>query len=412
MDRVILHCDLNNFYASVECLYNPEIRDKPVAVCGDPDLRHGIVLAKNNIAKKYGIKTGEVIWQAKKKCSPLVVVKPNYSLYLRFSKEAREIYNDYTDKIESFGIDECWLDVTESAKVFGSGEKIANEIRQRVKDELGITVSIGVSFNKIFAKLGSDLKKPDAVTVITKENYKKLVWPLPVEDLLYIGSATKAKLYKVNITTIGRLANTPIHVLKSMFGKWGEIIWNFANGLDNTPIIPNSLETSIKGIGNSMTLPYDLNNNSDVLYVFYVLAESVAERLRKHHFKCRTIQIYIRDNNLFSIERQETMETPTYISDEIAKKAFEIFTKNWNWIYPIRSLGIRTTNLVPSDIPMQMDVFEGYRRFKKEEIEKRVDDIRKRFGHYSIQRALMLINPKLNANPIEENIIHPISYFR
>jgi DNA polymerase-4 len=222
MERVILHCDLNSFYASVECLYNPAIRNKPVAVCGRQDLRHGIVLTKNQVAKKFGIITGEAIWQAKQKCPQLVVVNPNYSLYLRFSKEAQELYSRYTDQIESFGIDECWLDVTGSIGLFGSGEMIATEIRERMKQELGITVSVGVSFNKIFAKLGSDLKKPDAVTIITKENYHQIVWPLPVEELLYVGRSTKRKLQNMAITTIGKLAAASPEALRKVLGKWGE----------------------------------------------------------------------------------------------------------------------------------------------------------------------------------------------
>ena len=232
MDRVILHSDLNNFYASVECLYNPELQGKPVAVCGSQSSRHGIVLAKNYVAKAMGIKTGEVIWQAKQKCPGLIVVPPNFSLYLKFSRLATEIYRDYTDLIEPFGIDESWLDISSSAGLFGSGEKIAHEIRNRIKEEMGVTVSIGVSFNKVFAKLGSDLKKPDAVTIINQANFRQKIWPLPAKELLYVGRATSKKLDRVGISTIGAIAAAPREFLVNLLGKWGEALWVFANGYD------------------------------------------------------------------------------------------------------------------------------------------------------------------------------------
>lgn len=413
MERTILHCDLNNFYASVACLYNPAIRGCPVAVCGSQDLRHGIVLAKNYIAKKFKVITGEPIWQAKQKCPNLVVVNPNYSLYLRFSKEAREIYSRYTNLIESFGIDECWLDITESTKLYGSGEKIANEIKETIKDELGITASIGVSFNKIFAKLGSDLKKPDAVTVISKENYKELVWNLPVGDLLYVGRSTNRKLNNVGIMTIGDLAAVSPAFLRSLLGKWGEMLWTFSNGMDDCEVTAVDFQSTVKGIGNSMTTARDLINNDDVKLTFYVLAESVAERLRKHNFMAKTIQIYIRDNELGSFERQAKLQNPSFISGEIAAKALDIFNKNWAWQKPIRSLGIRTTDLITADTHIQLCLFEDQnRRFKQEALEQSIDELRKRFGHYAIQRALFLKDKALNANPVEDNIIHPVSFFK
>jgi len=413
MRRVILHCDLNNFFASVECLYNPAIRNYPVAVCGDQDLRHGIVLAKNYIAKKYGIITGEAIWQAKKKCPDLVVINPNYPLYLRFSKEAQEIYLRYTNLVESFGIDECWMDVSESTRLYGSGENIANEIKETIKSELGITASVGVSYNKIFAKLGSDLKKPDAVTVISEENYKELVWKLPVKELLYVGTSTRRKLNKVGIFTIGDLAETPPSFLRDYLGKWGETLWIFANGLDDTEVTIIDYESIIKGIGNSMTTARDLVNNEDVKLTFCVLAESVAERLRKHNFKGRTIQIYIRDNELNSIERQAKLGFPTYISREILNKSMEIFNNNWNWHKPIRSLGIRATDLVEANTYSQLSIFEAQnKRIKLEALEQSIDMLRERFGHYCVQRALLLKDKSLNANPVEDNVIHPVPFFK
>jgi DNA polymerase-4 len=413
MERVILHSDLNSFYASVECIYNPDIRDKPVAVGGSVEHRHGIILAKNLIAKGFGVKTGEAIWQAKQKCPDLVVVPPNYSLYLRFSKETKDIYRTYTDLIESFGIDEAWLDVTESTKLFGTGEKIADEIRCRVREELGITASIGVSYNKIFAKLGSDIKKPDATTVITSDNFQKIVWPLPASDLLYVGRSTFKKLVNVGILTIGDLANCPLRFLKRLLGKWGEYLWTFANGYDSAPVVRLDHIGVIKSIGNSMTTPRDLENNEDVRIMFYVLAESVAERLRRHNFKARTIQIYIRDNELTSIERQAKLIGNSFISGEIARKAYNIFLDNWKWERPIRSIGIRATDLVTADTFTQLSLFEDEnKRLKQEKLEHSIDDVRRRFGHYSVQRALLLTDDKLNRNPIEENTIFPVSYFR
>ncbi|HHV59289.1 MAG TPA: DNA polymerase IV [Clostridiaceae bacterium] len=410
MDRVILHSDLNNFYASVECLYNPELRDKPVAVCGSQSTRHGIVLAKNYHAKSAGVKTGEAIWEARNKCPGLVVVPPNYLLYLRFSMSARKIYEDYTNLVESFGIDENWLDVTESARLFGDGERIAFQIKERIKSELGITASIGVSYNKIFAKIGSDLKKPDAVTVITPENYKEKVWTLPVGDLLYVGRVTRRKLADIGILTIGDLAGASPKFLVRKLGKWGEMLWSFANGYDQTPVARTDYELPIKGIGNSLTTHRDLTTNEDVKILVYVLSDSVAERLRRHHFKGKAVQISIRDSKLSYIERQGQLDTYTCTCSEIAQKAYEIFLDSWDWSQNIRALGVRVTSLIPSDRHVQLSFLDDDRRLKRELLDRSIDKIRSRFGHYSVQRALLLKDNGLNANPVEENVIHPVAY--
>ncbi len=412
MDRVILHSDLNSFYASVECLYNPDIRDKPVAVCGSQSTRHGIVLARNLIAKKFGVKTGDTVREAIDKCPCLVVVPPDYERYLRFSVLARDVYKRYTDLVEMFGIDECWLDVTESTRLFGSGEKIAHEIRNTIKEELGITVSVGVSFNKIFAKLGSDIKKPDAVTVIDRENYKNKVWKLPVQDLLYVGKSTCRKLYNIGIYTIGDLACAPVKLLSRHLGKWGETLWLFANGYDETPVQKTDNQPIIKSIGNSFTTPRDLQNNEDVKILLFVLSDSVAERLRRHNLRGRTVQISIRDSELMTIERQAPMENYTYTSLEIARKAYEIFLKSWDWHKNIRLLGVRVTDLITADTGIQLSLIDENRRVKRELLEKSIDSIRARFGHYSVQRALLLLDNRLNANPAEDHVIHPVCYFR
>ncbi len=412
MGRVILHSDLNNFYASVECLYNPELRDKPVAVCGSQSSRHGIVLAKNYLAKAFGVKTGEVIWQAKGKCPGLVTVSPNFSLYLKFSRLATELYREYTNLIEPFGIDECWLDVSDSAGLFGGGLNIAEEISNRIKSELGVTASIGVSFNKIFAKLGSDLKKPDAITVINRENFKRKIWPLPARDLLYVGRSTSRKLDRVGICTIGALAEAPREFLVNLLGKWGEALWVFANGYDSAPVNRFNDEPLIKGVGNSLTTPRDLVCNEDAKLLFYVLSESVGERLRKYNMKGRTVQISIRDTELLGIERQAKLRQYTCTSSVIAEKAFEIFRGSWNWSKNVRLLGVRCTDLVAADSYIQLSLFPEERRVKREMLDKSVDHIRSRFGHYSVQRALLLKDKPLNVNPIEEHVIHPVAYFK
>jgi len=412
MGRTILHADLNNFYASVECLYNPELRDKPVAVCGAQATRHGIVLAKNYVAKKAGVVTGEAIWQAKAKCPNLVIVQRNFQRYIKIASLVNSIYKRYTNLVEAFGIDENWLDVTGSTQLFGTGEKIANEIRETIKSEIGITASVGVSYNKIFAKLGSDLKKPDAVTVISEDNYKEVVWPLPVKDLMYVGQSTLRKLNNIGITTIGDLANAPLTVLKNLLGVWGQTLWIFANGYDETPVLKLDYEPEIKGIGNSLTAPRDLVCDEDIKILTYVLAESVGERLRRHHLKGRTVQIWIRDNALESIDRQAKLSRHTNITSEIAEKALEIFSASWNWEKPIRAYGIRVTDLVTADGYVQLSLLDDERRVKRELLDKSIDRIRSRFGHYSVQRSILLRDKSLNANPVEENVIHPVSYFR
>jgi len=397
MKRVILHCDLNNFYASVECLYHPELRDKPVAVCGSIEDRHGIVLAKNYAAKKYKVKTGETVWEAKNKCPGLVVVKANHSLYYKFSKYARQIYEYYTDRVESFGLDECWLDVSESTLLFGDGTKIANEIRERIKRELGVTVSVGVSYNKVFAKLGSDMKKPDAVTVITENDFKEKIWGLPVEALLYVGDSTKKKLNNMAVFTIGDLANCHSEFLVRQLGKWGYTLWSFANGYDTSPVAKNDCEIPIKSIGNSLTAPRDLTNNEDVRILIYVLSESVGERLRSHNLKGRTVQISIKDPELQTLERQAGLDIHTSITSEIAQKAYEIFSKSWNWSKNVRALGVRVTDLVESDTCTQISLFsDDIKRQKLEILDECVDRVRERFGYYSVRRGILLQDRGLN----------------
>lgn len=410
MTRVILHSDINNFYASVECLYNPALRSMPVAVGGDPELRHGIVLAKNNIAKKYGIKTGEALWQAKRRCPDLVFVPPHYDRYIRFSRMVREIYADYTDKIEPFGLDESWLDVTGSL-VYQDGKVIADKIRERIKFELGITASVGVSYNKIFAKLGSDMHKPDATTTITVADFKDKVWPLPVRELLYVGSSASRKLAGYGIHTIGALARTEPRLLKNWLGINGVMLWQFANGMDISPVSNDSYP--IKSIGNSTTTPRDLVSYEDVKITIYMLAESVASRLRENGFICRTVQLYVRDNKLVSFERQAKLPEPSCVSDTIAHASMRLFDLNVNEPFAVRSLGVRACDLAPADCRQLSFLPDSERLQKKEELEKAVDSIRNRFGHFAIQRGIMLTDRNLSSlNPRDDHSIQQIAFLR
>ena len=409
-DRSILHVDMNNFYASVECLYNPDIRNFPVIVGGDAEKRHGIVLAKNNIAKKFGVKTGETIWQAREKCPHLINVKPNFERYLKFSSMAREIYDEYTDQVESFGLDECWLDVSGSF-IFGNGIKIAEQIRARIKRELGITASIGVSFNKIFSKLGSDYKKPDAITIINRENFKSIVWPLAVENLLYVGRETKKKFINYNIKTIGDLANTNIKFLKDNLGKWGLILWHFANGLDNSIVTQNTYTSQIKSIGNGTTTPVDLMSDEDVKITLCPLCENVAKRLKKAGLKARTIQTDIRSNDFQSYSKQGKLKSPGNISQEIYELSFKLYKDSYRRDRGIRYIGVRGTDLVTNG-NTQLDIFSNEtKRENLERLDIAMDNLRERFGYSVISRAMYLNNKLSELNP-EMHTIHPVSYFK
>ena len=413
--RSVLHIDMNACYASIECLYDPSIRNLPVAVGGDVEARHGIILAKNQIAKRYGVKTGEALWQAKQKCPELHIVPPHFDRYLRFSRMAREIYADYTDLVEPFGLDEVWCDVTGTQKLRERGlEALANEIRERVKFELGITVSVGASWNKIFAKLGSDYKKPDAVTVFTPENYRDKVWPLPAADLLGVGRATERKLASRGIRTIGDIAAAPPSMLRGFLGKWGLILHDFAAGYDSSPVARAGDEAVIKSIGNSTTTPRDLCCDEDAGIVYWMLCESVAERMRESGFLCRGVQVHIRDNELASFERQLKLESPTCLASTLHEAAMRLLRENWDWHKPLRSIGVRATDLLPASTPVQCSIFEdSERQEKRERLERSVDDLRRRFGHYCVGRAVCVSDPTLrNISPKDDHVIHPVGYFK
>ncbi len=409
-DRIILHSDCNGFYASVECLHNPELRNKPVAVSGDAENRHGIILAKNELAKKYNIKTGEAIWQAKQKCPELVTVPPHFELYKRFSRMARRIYSDYTDRIEAFGLDEAWLDVTNNIEK--DGYKIALEINRRIKEELGITVSIGVSFNKIFAKFGSDYKKPDAVTCITRDNYKDIIWKAPANDLLYVGRATNKKLNKIGIYTIGDVANAPIGLLRKELGKWGDLIYGFANGYDSSPVAHMNDNTEVKSIGNSTTTPRDMTTYEDVKVVMYVLCDSVCRRMREQGFMAKTVGISVRDNELNTFTRQCTLDDFSNLTRVITENAFKLFTKSYNMQRPLRSVGVTVTDFVHDNIPHQISFLNNEERLvQNQNLDKTLDRLKKRFGNYIVRPAVLLGDNKLSSfNPKDDHTIHPVGY--
>ncbi|HEX2938611.1 MAG TPA: DNA polymerase IV [Ruminiclostridium sp.] len=413
MERVILHCDMNSFYASIECLYHPELRDKPVAVCGDAEQRHGIILTKNQIAKKFGVSTGEAIWQAKRKCPELVTLNARYDLYMRFSKAARKIYERYTDRVESFGLDECWLDISGIANFDGNGEKAAHELRNIIKNELGITASVGVSWNKIFAKLGSDLKKPDAVTVISKDNFKDKIFNLPAADLLYVGRATTKKLSHYGIHTIGAIAQSDRGFLRNLLGKWGEMLWAFANGLDVSPVAPSSQADCVKSIGNSMTTFRDIENPEEAWKVFTALSESVAARLREHGMRASTVQISVRDNELSWFERQAKLERPCCTAWELSGAAMSLFSKSYNFQKPLRSLGVRACDLSDGENGIQLNFFENTQQIKRrEKLESSVDVIRARFGSSSIVRASLIGDDLTHEHDPLTHAVHPISFLR
>ena len=411
--RVILHSDINCCYAAIEHLHHPELNGKPLAVGGDPESRHGIVLTADYIAKKYGVKTGMALWQAKQLCPEITFVSPRMDLYLRFSRMAHEIYAEYTDLQEAYGIDESWLDVTASATIKGDGYSIAKEISNRMKSELGITVSIGVSFNKIFAKLVSDYKKPDAITTMYSDEFQTKAWNLPVGDLLYVGRSTNQKLTKIGIRTIGDLARTDEVILVRLLGKMGSVLWAFANGYDDSPVRKENAHAPIKSVGNSTTTHRDLVNDEDVKIVIYVLAESVAARLRENGFRCRVVEISIRDNDLFSFTRQRKISNATNITEEIAVEAYRLFKESYDWRKPIRSVGVRGADLVNDNYWEQIDLFCDFQmREKHMKMDAAVDDIRRRFGFYSIQRGLMFQDKVLSAvNAKEDHTVHPHGYF-
>lgn len=393
-DRVILHCDMNGFFASVELLSHPELKDIPMAVCGSPDKRHGIILAKNELAKKAGVVTAETVWQALKKCPDLQFVPPHMNKYKHYSRLINEIYKRFTDMVEPFSIDESWLDVTASQSLFGSGKEIADTIRETVKSELGLTLSAGVSFNKIFAKMGSEYKKPDATTLITRENYKEILWPLPARDMFFVGKTTAQKLAEAGIKTIGDIAAADPHTLEKMLGKQGRQLWEYTNGLDESPVSRADSGEKIKSVGNGVTFTRDLVTEDDIVTAVTSLSDTVAGRLRKYGIKACGVKVDIKDPFFKVISRQKQLFTPTNLAAELAKNALDIIHASWKKGSPIRMLTITGINLTDENFYEQLSLFgEGSEsRQKGEQIERTMDQVRKKYGSSSIGFAAVLDN--------------------
>ena len=387
MDRIIFHCDLNGFYASVELLSHPDLRDVPMAVCGDPHSRHGIILAKNEPAKKFGIQTAETIWQAKKKCPDLVLLPPHHDLYHAYSKKVNAIYDEYTDLVEPFGIDESWLDVTHTLHLFGGDpQALADHIRSRLKRELGLTASVGISFNKVFAKLGSDYKKPDATTVISRENWQKIVWPLPVGDLLYVGGAARKLLKQYDVMTIGQLAACSAEMLETLMGKMGIQLHEYANGLDQSPVRSRYDAEPVKSVGNGTTFPKNLTTPDQVHAGIAMLADSVATRLRRHGLYASGLQVTVRDPEFRDRSRQCQLPAPTHLIRDLTETATDLVHQLWKPPAPIRAMTVTAIHLVPEGQAYeQVDLFTPVpRKEKQEKLEGAMEQIRKKYGSGAI----------------------------
>ena len=385
MDRVILHCDLNCFYASVELLSHPDLREIPTAVCGDPSSRHGIILAKNEPAKKYGVQTAETIWQAKKKCPGLVLLPPHHDLYRQYSRKVNAVYDQYTDLVEPFGIDESWLDVTHTLHLFGGdAAALADTLRARIKGELGLTLSVGVSFNKVFAKLGSDYKKPDATTVISRENWQSMVWPLPVGDLLYVGGAARKLLHQYGVDTIGQLAACRREMLETLMGKMGVQLYDYANGLDREIVRARSEAEAVKSVGNGTTFPRNLTTQSEVRRGVAVLADSVASRLRRLGLYAGGIQVTVRDPAFHDRSRQRQLSAPTHLIRDLTESAMALTMELWRPPAPVRALTVTAIHLSPEDAAYeQVDLFNTAalpQKERQERLEAAMDRIRGKFG--------------------------------
>ena len=407
-DRAILHSDANCFYASVETVLNPEFRGKAIAVCGSPEERHGIVLAKSEKAKRAGVKTGMANWQAKQCCRDLIIVPPQYDYYLKFSKLLHGIYRRYTDQVEPFGMDECWLDVTYSP---GDPMEIAEEIRQAVKDELGLTVSIGVSFNKVFAKLGSDYKKPDAITQISKEHFKEIVWPLPCSDLLYCGNATTAKLGSMGVRTIGGIASLPVEVMQRKFGKNGVALWKYAYGLDDSRVAHQDYTAPAKSVGHGITCVADLENMDEARKVIFALSLDIGYKLRYMNLRATGVQLYVRNSELSFCSWQKRLDMATQDEGTIALAAYSLLEEKYSWRNPIRSITVTAIQLDSSQNPTQLSMLLDYERLvRREKLNESIDTIRDRYGKYAVIPALVLDEKKMPVGNDREIIMPGYMY--
>lgn len=421
-DRDVLHSDINCCYAQIECQARPELRGKPVVVGGDEEARHGIVLAKNLIAKRAGVKTAMALWEARKACPGLVVVPPDYRLYMDVSRRAREIYYDYTDRVEPFGPDEAWLDVTGTRRCLGlSPAEIAREVSERMVAELGISVSVGVSWNKIFAKFGSDYKKPDAVTVITRENYREVVWQAPVRDLLYVGPATERKLHSSGIDTIGQLACASDELLRNRLGKMGFVLRGFARGQDATEVKPYDRDAAdvmreIKSYGNGLTAPRDICDPQSAKAYVWMLAESVAQRMREGRARARTVSVGARAaDDLCTRSRQCKLPVATDVTLEVARAAWGLLRElePLDASHPLRGIHVRASDLEPADADLQASLFDPLpRRTEMRELDASVGDLRRRYGNKCVVWGAQLVDEgAASVDAKADNTVHPVSFF-
>ncbi len=392
MERTILHCDCNSFFASVECVFRPELWDVPMAVCGDPENRHGIVLAKNERAKRYGIVTAETVWQAKHKCPELVIVPPHYERYEEFYRRINALYCEYTDRVEPFSIDESWLDVTGSRLLFGDGKQIADTLRHRVKEELGITISVGVSFNKTLAKMGSDYRKPDATTVFSKENYQSILYPMPLSNLIFAGRSTCETLARMGIRTIGDLAHADRACVISAIGKIGGQLHDYANGIDPAPVRLFTDKREIKSCGNGMTFPQDLTTTEQLHNGLLYLTEPVAARLRTHGLFCKTIHVTVKYPSLKTVSHQRTLATPTAVTAALYEAAVQALHDCWQEGTAVRSLTVTACKLCEEEQPEQLDFFaeNDDKRERQATLDSAVDTLRDRFGKDAVKRCAIL----------------------
>lgn len=412
-ERVIAHCDINHCYAQIEEMLNPDLKQVPMAVGGNKEERHGIILAKNLKAKRYQIKTGETLQEARLKCPELVIVPPDYARYRYYTDQVKDIYRQYTDRVEEYGLDEAWLDLSASQRLLGPGAELAHEIQRRVQDEWGLTVSVGVSFNKIFAKMASDMMKPSGFVEISRENYRDRIYPLDVRELFYVGRATQQKLNRLGIRTIGDLAERERSFMRQHLGKVGEMLHWFALGEDISEVALPQNADPVKSVGNSITAIHDLRTEQEAQLVLRVLAESVASRLREQGFKGRGISVSMRDTCLVHWSGQHKRRRPTQLAEEIWADALCLLKQYWQTPLPLRSVGISVFDLEDQTTGEQLELFEDEgQRQSQLELEQTIDGIRRRFGFDKIRRCSLLLDEALTSFNPREQTIHPIGFLK